>query len=503
MPISFMKVAGSANYSEVNTYADLPAAVTAAGMTMLVLQETGTWILGTLKRAGLYYSDGSTWTRLGNAQNFFYDDKFAIKNSSDTSKQVHIDASGITTATARTLTIKDADGTPFIENVSGMNEVAATEVIGNPEHMDNVQKILNHMWSSGVTHGCELTDNGDGTVSFASGYATLRPSADAHTTLYMVEVQAQSNLTLTDLSTNYIYLDYNSGNPQFKTTTSIDAFNCLDKCITYVAVRVGNDINYIDLREQNVDLSTKSRRLFLDFARFIPTESGNKISEPSPLTIAVTAGAFYMMIVKVSHSGFDTSIAGTANENVFKLHYRDGLGGWTSVADQKIVDTTTYDGDTGTPVTLDNNKFGVTWFYICNNSPSMLCAVMGQSQYANLAEAQAATPPEDLPPIVEGLGALVGFVVYEKSATSFDDVLSSFDVVFASSTVVNHNGLSGLQGGTTNEYYHLTNTQHSNLTTNNWSLGTYNTDGTDLSLDVANYITITIGGTPYKLAVLT
>ena len=95
MPISFMKIAGSSNYSEVNTYADLPAASTAAGITMLVLQESGTWILGTLKRAGLYYSNGSTWTRLGNAQNFFYDDKFAIKNVTDTSKQVQIDASGI------------------------------------------------------------------------------------------------------------------------------------------------------------------------------------------------------------------------------------------------------------------------------------------------------------------------------------------------------------------------------------------------------------------------
>jgi hypothetical protein len=384
-----------------------------------------------------------------------------------------------------------------------MNEVAATEMIGNADHMDNVQKILNHMWSSGVTHGCELTDNGDGTVSFESGYATLRATADSHGTLYMAEIPEQLNLELIDLSTNYIYIDYNGGSPEFKTTDSVDAFNCEDKCIAFVAVRVGNDIDYIDLREQNVDLSTKSRRLFLDFARFIPTQTGNKISEPSPLTIAVTPGAFYMMIIKVSHSGFDTSIVGTANENVFKLHYRDSLGGWTAIADQKTIDTTTYDGDTGTPVILDNNKFGVTWFYICNNSPSMLCAVMGQAQYANLAEAQAATPPEDLPPIVEGLGALAGFVVYEKSATTFDDVLSSFDVTFSSSTVVNHNGLSGLQGGQLNEYYHLTNAQHTNLTTNNWSLGTYNTDGTDLSLDVANYITVTIGGTPYKLAVLT
>lgn len=501
--ISFMKASRAGSYFvEVNTFADLPTASNVPNANYLVLQETGSWITFNLKRAGIYHSDGSTWARMGNAQNFFYDSEFAIRNTDDTSKLLRISASGISPSSTRTLTAKDTDGTIFVENVSTVGEVKMKNLIGNPTHIDTFNEVYNHMHSAGVMQGCDFTDNGDGTVSFSSGYATLRDIADSHADLYQVELSAQANLTLIDNSTNYIYLDYNGGSPEFKTTESASDFNCLDKCVAYLAVRVGTDITYIDLREQNVDISTKARRLFLDFARFIPVQGGSSVSEAGLLGIALTAGAYYFMVKRQDHPAFDTSVAGTATENVFKLHYRDGAGGWTEVANSKTIDTTTYDGNTGTPVTLGNNKYGVTWFYICNNTPSTLCAVMGQEEYSKQSDAEVASPPVDLPPRVEGLGVLVGFVVYEKSASTFNNVLSASTISFSSSTAVEHNGLSGLQGGDIAEYYHITSAQHGNLTTNAWNLGTYNTDGTDLSFDIANYVTVTINGTPVKLAVL-
>lgn len=335
--------------------------------------------------------------------------------------------------------------------------------IGDPTHIDTLQEVLNHHWSSGIVDGCDLTDNGNGTVSIATGTGVIRASTDPHTTLYAIIIPAQANIALTDDAVNYIYIDYNSGTPQFVASTSVTSFNCIDKCIAYAVHRAGNVIHTIDAREQNVDGNRKMRQLFLKFARFIHSADGTALGS-SGLAITVTSGSFFFMLQEITHIAFDTSVAGTANANVFTLWYQDGAGGWTETADQKTITTTTYDDASGTPATLGNNQFGVTWFYIINDAPSELHAVMGQAEYASLEDANIATPPTTIPSIVSGIGVLIGFVVYEKSATVFDNVLSAFTQRFSAGMSVTHNGLSGLQGGTTHEYYHLTSAQHTSLT---------------------------------------
>jgi hypothetical protein len=54
------------SYPQVNTFADLPLASTMTGCLNVVLTSTGAWYTFNRKEAGLYYSDGITWTRLGN-----------------------------------------------------------------------------------------------------------------------------------------------------------------------------------------------------------------------------------------------------------------------------------------------------------------------------------------------------------------------------------------------------------------------------------------------------
>jgi len=389
----------------------------------------------------------------------------ATVNSSDATLLARANHTGTQTAStisdldtaAITFSNKTLDDTNVIENWASIKQ---SNLIGDPDHIKDFQTIYNHWYSSGIMHGGDLTDNTDGTVDLSEGQGTLRATDDPHTTLYSIIIPEILNLEMTDNATNYISIDWNSGTPQYITSTSIASFNCLDVCLAYVVTRQGTDLSWVDAREQNVDANRKARRLFLDFSRFIHSEGGTAISEPSDLAIAITGGSFYFMMNQLPHLAFDTSIAGTANENVFSMYYRDGGTGWTEVADSKLIDTTTYDGDTGTPVTLANNKFGVTWFYIINNTPSLIVTVMGQEEYANQATAEAATPPSEVPTIVAGLGALAGFVVYEKSATAFNNVLSAFSQTFSASQVTTHNVLAGTQGGAPDELYHSTEAQN-------------------------------------------
>lgn|SRR5512139_60802 len=378
----------------------------------------------------------------------------------------------------------DHEETPFIPPPQSYDfehvTFPARFSIGNMAHVYSLQELMDHEWSAGVVDGATLTDNGNGTISLSASTAVLRATTDPHLTLYGVVTAAQLNIALTDDATNYVYLDWNSGSPLFSVSTSVTAFNCLDKCLAYVVHRSGNVLHWIDAREQNVDFNRKYRQFSLKIERFRHANDGTVLGS-SGLAITLTAGTFYFMVQQIDHIAFDTTVAGTANANVFTLWYRNGVGGWTETANQKTVTTTTYDGNTGTPVTLGNNKFGVTWFYVINDSPSELHAVMGQAEYANLASAEAASPPASTPTIVSGMGSLVGFVVYEKGNTVFDNVLSTFSQSFTASAATTHNGLAGIQGGTTNEYYHLTASQSQQVTDfiNRGAIGIPGMDGED------------------------
>lgn len=65
MITTFPPVKTKLKYSAVNTYADLPVASEQVGEVYIVGTATGVWMLGTKKNAGLYKSDGVSWSYLG------------------------------------------------------------------------------------------------------------------------------------------------------------------------------------------------------------------------------------------------------------------------------------------------------------------------------------------------------------------------------------------------------------------------------------------------------
>lgn len=92
-------------YPEVANWSALPAAASSTGDIYAVLAPQGSMLLLTLKRAGLWYSNGATWVRLGDVITLFNDTNTTFYNGTDTTKKLGIDLSGIPTATTRTLTI--------------------------------------------------------------------------------------------------------------------------------------------------------------------------------------------------------------------------------------------------------------------------------------------------------------------------------------------------------------------------------------------------------------
>jgi len=108
-------------------------------------------------------------------------------------------------------------------------------------------------------------------------------------------------------------------------------------------------------------------------------------------------------------------------------------------------------------VTLNNNKYGVYWCYVCTSGCIMI--VYGQGEYT-LATAELAIAPGTLPGVLGFTGILAAKIIFKKSEANFYSITSAFQTYFPTTSPVLHNDLGSISGGAANDYYHLTSARH-------------------------------------------
>jgi hypothetical protein len=96
-------------YQEVNVYSELPNPALSNGKIYIVRQPSGSYLINR-KDAGLYYSNGIYWTRLGDTPSYFNDDNFQVYDGTDNTKKVRFQLSGLTSNSLRTITMRNSDG---------------------------------------------------------------------------------------------------------------------------------------------------------------------------------------------------------------------------------------------------------------------------------------------------------------------------------------------------------------------------------------------------------
>jgi len=334
--------------------------------------------------------------------------------------------------------------------------IIADDVILNDWQLSSPTYTSIHDWlnttqSAGKLTGGEITDNGDGTISVSAGTGFIKTTdSDVGTTKFF-DWSANNSVSLTDNDTNYIYVEYNSGSPQIVSSTSTPSDKNTNILLGLV-YRDGTDL-YITTAGQVVsNYAKKTLWKDLEVNGKFQRVNGIIISETGTRNIAITAGSVYAGLTKEAFPAFDSS--GT---DTFTYYYRDGAGGWTKVTGQSQIDNLHYDDGSGTLAELSNSSgwrhyYGVHWVYA--DPSGHVFVVYGQGNYS-LSEAENAQPPSSLPDIISDIGGLVGKIIIEKGSDTFERVESAFDTFFIPHTVVNHNELSGLQGGAADEYYHL------------------------------------------------
>jgi hypothetical protein len=110
-------------YPSVVAYANLPAASTHPSEIYIVLTSTGIWLINR-KDAGMYYSNGVIWTRLGDIPTYFDSANFQLYDNVDNTKILKFGTSNIGNNTTVTLTVPNRS--LIIDNITTSTTTTGT-----------------------------------------------------------------------------------------------------------------------------------------------------------------------------------------------------------------------------------------------------------------------------------------------------------------------------------------------------------------------------------------
>lgn len=341
-----------------------------------------------------------------------------------------------------------------------------------------IQHMQDTFHSSGVITGGGITDDTDGTITVAAGTGTIRATDSDVAQILFFDWASENgaNVALTDNAMNYIYVQYNAGSPQVVRLGALESDYNTNVFLGTV-YRSGTTLYINDYTSQ--DVGDHARRMLARMNEVMPFDhaSGGVSSDGGSLAIDVSAGVWWAGLNRFTTTAVDTSI------DQYTRWYNPA-GGWTAVTGQTVIDNEQYD-NAGTLTNLGVNDYGVHWIYLDVNGN--VHTIYGTQSHNTVTAAEGEAPPTTIPDeLQEGHGRLIGRAIVgdgDAQLTSVDSVLNN-TLTFAGG-ISDHNSLNGLQGGTTDDYQHLTSAQLTVVQ------NTSNTNSGDVSLaGTPDYITI-------------
>ena len=293
--------------------------------------------------------------------------------------------------------------------------------------------------SSGKISGGNFRDNGDGTVEIGGGTGVIRASGATDIERAMFFNWSEDGaLALTDDTTNYIYVKYNSGSPIVGATVTKSDCSNRDCILLGKVFREGTELHLVEAGM----LITEATKNILSYITQVNGEvvraSGFVVGEYGERYLTSTNGVLFAGITRITTTGINTSGADT-----FEYYYYDGDlgdGEWV-VNDVSQIDNANWN-DVATGLdTLTSNRYGVHWVYGDNDGHLMV--VYGQGDYT-LTNAEEAQPPSSLPNHVSEFGFLSAKIIVQEGKANLYAVKSAYDTVFTPGGAMDHGELTGL-----------------------------------------------------------
>ena len=339
---------------------------------------------------------------------------------------------------------------------TGANQVGANDIefqaIGSPTY-SNAQHWFDIVQSSGIIDGYTITSGDDAThIDIAAGKGIVKTTDSELGTTVSFETSAVDELELTALSMNYIYVDYSAGSPQVLATTDysiIELNRMFPIGLVYSNVAVTHIAN-VGVHISNLARTEHERLAERDGFTYISGATTTK----STLDLIITAGVWYYGHTRITTDALDT----TGADTFIYIHY--GTASWiTDNATASVVDATHYNDGDDVLGELGVNAYGTQWLYVTTDSHYY---IKYGTQNGTLSAAELAKPPAEGHIYLDGLGKLIAKIIVRQTG-DIVAITQIFEDTYISGTVANHQELGELQGGTAAEYYHLTSSEHTEL----------------------------------------
>ncbi len=308
-----------------------------------------------------------------------------------------------------------------------------------------------------LTNSEQWINNNDGTVTLPSAYVALYSQTGYPSTVEVYLITSGTSGTqfpaLSNNDTNYVVVDYSGGTPSWNILTDNSTINGTTIVLTHIIYRANNFLHVLDFGDEGFALSNKLNDRVIAIDRF-GRESGFSLGlSASTGVVTLTSGIAW------NGTNRQSLVAVNSQDDIFFQVYHTG-GTWTYTTSANTLNNLYYDDGTN-PVLATAGKYLVNWYFRGQEINDHLYEVWGTDEYDNVSEAQLSTEP-NLPELITSHAFLTGRIIVQVSATT-GTVESAFVQVFQPSTVQAHNDLTSIQGGQAGEYYHLTSTEYSNL----------------------------------------
>lgn len=317
---------------------------------------------------------------------------------------------------------------------------------------DTLQESINVLNSPGLISGGVLSDGGGGNVAWTAGTVSIRATDSDVATLYMANFAAGTAAIPNDSMTRFLGVSYNAGTPIVIVKTS-DTWDYDTEFPIGEVANLGGTLFPFSNPFKVGDPITNIIQRFDAQAYSIRAASGGLLMSTNGTTrnLDLTAGVIWARLN-------DFSIA-SRTSTTFPMYSVRPSGvtppliftpGFTQWPNTQYVSGTTL-------TTMTNNRWANLWVFVNIGTGSWGFAY-GTAEYNNSSGAAAEQVPAYLTQNFLRQNLLLGRILFEKNSTA-PIIESAFTRVFSTQPVSDHNQLSGLQGGTLGQYYHLTSAQ--------------------------------------------
>jgi len=321
--------------------------------------------------------------------------------------------------------------------------------------VDDLENITNYADSPMVVSGGDISEGTTGTFTVAAGTGLFRTTDSVTGALAEASWDEFTNQSIDAADTTYfVYLNYNGGTPTLDLSET-NPYNTDKRNIPIGKVMkdTSDNVHFISGGFGFQDGVKKLHQRAITL-RNLELNGGSTIAYKATNNFTMSAGIVFGGINKFDLSAYDSSMT---------TYIPIRSNGATFIEDtpRNTIDYEHYDAQDGTLGNIGNNKYGVFWIYKHIDDEDVYVRY-GVGSYS-LAEAEVTKEPSK-PDHLTDFGCLIGRIIVPYNGGEFTEIQMVTDRFFVGTKVGDHTELGSLQGGTTDEYYHLTATQHTDLT---------------------------------------